>query len=382
MSRGAETENAWPGPGAGEFDPWHAAAAEEAARRGARPPARWQGPPEEPLPASPPEVPAGTEGVLPAAPSPSRFATREDLTAVLEAVRTMESRVFARLGDRALEAARERRAADAAVAAPTGSPAYVVPGGAPPLGPAPAAGEPDGPWQGYRPVTGAGPGAQLGERGHAGGRDELDAAECPMGARGSWRAAAACPLGRLDGGGRPRERTPEWDLDLPGGRGARKKRWHMAPKCFPHRELGRTKMCDGCDLPLQRYSVSASCPRCTSRYHQECLKFFSEESDLLWLDPRCRKCHEALEDAVLGEVVKTPAVTSLALADGMLGGANYLEPDSIRRNLLELQPAVRLNMIATHLESGTEGGQVTRVFTQAPPPPVMGAMSGTSFANW
>ena len=300
-----------------------------------------------------------TEAVAKVAPSPDEFVTKSELTEVLEAVKKMESRVFTRLGNQALASAKERRAAE-------------------------VAGGSDEPWRAYRPITGAGR-APPEPCGGADGLDELDAAEDPTASRRARPHAS-------DGGGRRREHTPEGDLDLPCGRGVKKKRWHLAPKCFPHRETGQTKMCDGCDLPLPRNSLSASCPRCTSRYHQECLKFFSNENELLWQEPRCRKCHEALEDALVGDVVKTPAVKSLALADGMLGGANYLEPDAIRRNLLETQPAVRLNMIATRLESRMAkpaedfpdpgAGLVTRAFTQAPPPPGMGPMSCTSFANW
>ena len=153
----------------------------------------------------------------------------------------------------------------------------------------------------------------------------------------------------------------------------------MAPRCYQYLEKGPTRMWDACGLSLALNVISAACPRCTARYHQECVKLFSIENELYWLEPRCRKCHEALEEALDGDVVRTPAVSSLALADGMLGGANYLEPDAIRRNLVETQPAVRLNMIATRLEPGAakpagedHGGQVARVFTQAPPPPEMG----------
>ena len=263
--------------------------------------------------------------------------TKEDLTEVLEAVKQMETRVFTRLGDQALAAAKERRAAE-------------------------VAGGSDEPWRAYRPITGAGR-VPPEPCGGADGPDELDAAEYPTASPEPWLGAwshrpehgqeerrHARPHAS-DGGGRRREHTPEGDLDLPCGRGVKKKRWHLAPKCFPHRETGQTKMCDGCDLPLQRNSLSASCPRCTSRYHQECLRFFSNENELLWQEPRCRKCHEALEDALVGDVVKTPAVKSLALADGMLGGANYLEPDAIRRDLVEAQPAVRLNMITPRVET-------------------------------
>ena len=163
----------------------------------------------------------------------------------------------------------------------------------------------------------------------------------------------------------------------------KKKHWHLAPKCLCHLELGPTKMCDSCEQSLARNDTSAECPRCGARYHPECLLFFSRERELFWQVPRCRKCHEALDEAPLGEFVKTPAMRTLALADGMLGGANYLESGAIKRNLVENQ-TVRLNMLTTHLESGTatatlageeSGGRATRAFAQTPPPPDLGTMS-------
>ena len=185
------------------------------------------------------EAPAREETVQTATPSPGRYVTKEDLSKILEAVKSMETRVFSRLSGQMLEAARERRSAEAAVVE-----------------------DPNEAWQGSRAAAGFGP-----------GNDEMDAG---YGERRHTRRGG--PESRFPGGRRQRERTPEKELDLPGGRGVRKKRWHLAPKCRPYREQGQTKMCDGCDLSLQRHTVSASCPRCTSRYHQECLTYFRKKT--------------------------------------------------------------------------------------------------------
>ena len=61
-----------------------------------------------------------------------------------------------------------------------------------------------------------------------------------------------------------------------------------------------------------------------------------------------------MEDALEGEVVKTPTPSSLALADGLFGGPNYLEPGAVGRNLIykadEAKSTVRLGMIRTQVE--------------------------------
>ena len=111
----------------------------------------------------PPVVRVETEAAAKAAPSPVEFVTKAELAEVLEAVKQMETRVFTRLGDQALAAAKERRAAEVA-------------GGSDEL------------WRAYRPITGAGLCAPPELRGRAppepcgraDGRDELDTAEYPM----------------------------------------------------------------------------------------------------------------------------------------------------------------------------------------------------------
>ena len=189
------------------------------------------------------EGPAAPSEAVPARavePSADEAEFRAELTRALAIMKKMEARMVSSVANQAVEEAQDRRAGGGAQQ-PDAVPE--IAGGS-----AAAARETVEQWQNFKAGQ---------PRGRADERDELDAAEYPA---------------------VPRRFRPQGDttdcggVDLPCGRNVKKKRRYLAPRCLMYRETGQTKMCDGCEMSLSLNIVSAACPRCKSRYHQECVE--------------------------------------------------------------------------------------------------------------